>query len=95
MILFNIQRETCSSGGIYLDALSPESVPLFIMANGVSQIYIPKPFVHGPHFVDRDPHQFPFEDLTNPPCSFSGNDHPGRCMLILPEVLTARDLSNC
>jgi hypothetical protein len=47
------------------------------MDNGVFRIYIPKPFVHGYHYVDRDPHQFPFEDLINPPCSFSGNDHPG------------------
>jgi hypothetical protein len=74
--LFNIQKEICSSVSLYLEALSPESVPVPIIAAGVSQIHMLKPCMFDHASVDRDPHQFTFDNLINHTCNLSGNDHP-------------------
>jgi hypothetical protein len=42
--------------------------------------------------VDRDPHQFTFEDLVNSACNFSGDNHPGLYLLLLLDVLTTLDV---
>jgi hypothetical protein len=94
-ILFYIQREICSPVSFFLETPSPESVPLFIIVVGVSQIHFLRPCVRGHSYMDCDPHQFTFEDLINHSCNFSENWHPDRYMLLVPEVLTALDLSNC
>jgi hypothetical protein len=91
---FSIAREVYPSAGIYVETLSPKSAPLLIIAFGMSHIYILRPFVPGHDDTERHPHQLIFEDLTNPACNFSCDDHPGRDTFLLPDILTCFDVSN-
>jgi hypothetical protein len=63
---FNITREVYPFVGIYVEALSPESAPLLIIAIGVSRIYMLRPLVPGHDDMHRHRHQLTFEDLTIP-----------------------------
>jgi hypothetical protein len=83
---FNIKKKVCPLKGSSTEALSLEAVLLFIMAIGVSQIYIPKPFAPGHGHVDHDPYHFIFEDLINLICNFSRNDDPGRDTFFLSDT---------
>jgi hypothetical protein len=91
---FNITREIHRSVGIYVEALSPKSAPLLIIAIGVSHIYMLTPFVPGHDDMDRRPYQLAFGDLTNPACNFSWSDHPDRDVFLLPDILPCFDISN-
>jgi hypothetical protein len=91
---FNITREVYSSVGFYHEALSLRSVPLFIIAIGVSQNYIRKPFVSRRSDMDHHPHQLSFKDSTNPACNFSCGDHLGQDTFLLPDIVTCFDVAN-
>jgi hypothetical protein len=91
---FNITKEVYSSVGLYVEALSLKYVPLLIIAIGVSQIDMLRPFVPGHNDMDRHPHQLTFEDLTNPACNFSCDDHLGLDTFLLPDILTCFDVFN-
>jgi hypothetical protein len=87
-------KRVCPFVGLYVEALPLRSVPLFIIAIGVPQIDILRPFVPGHDDMDRHPYQLTFEDLTSPACNFSCDDHPGRDTFLLRDVLTCFDVSN-
>jgi hypothetical protein len=57
---FNITREVYPFLGIYVEALSPKSAPLLIIAIGLFHVYMLRSFVPGHDDMDRRPHQFPF-----------------------------------
>jgi hypothetical protein len=63
-------------------------------AIGVSQFYMLRAFVPGHDDMDRHPYQLTFEDLTNPACNFSCDDHPGQDAFLLPNILTCFGVSN-
>jgi hypothetical protein len=63
-------------------------------AIGVSQIDMLRLFLSGHDHMDHHPHQLTFEDLTNPACNFSCDDHPGRDTFLLPDILTYFDAYN-
>jgi hypothetical protein len=92
--LFNIIRDVYPFVGLYVEVLSLRSVPQLIIAIGVSQIEMLRPFVPGHDDMYRHPHQLTFEDLTNPACNFSCDDHPGRDIFLLTDILTCFDVSN-
>jgi hypothetical protein len=69
-------------------------VPLLIIAIGVFQIDMLRPFAPGHDDMDRHPHQLAFENLTSPACNFSCDDRPGRDTFLLPDVLTCFNASN-